>query len=81
MTWYFDAKGKELDLYDPEERLVAENIEFSGAWSDAAPRDRLREEVVSHLASGGPNSAEQAVLWAFQWLSGDIEQGKPPERQ
>ena len=77
MTWYFDATGQAADLYDPDGNTVAEGIEFSGSWSGKRPEE-LRDEVSAHLTSGAPLSTEQAVVWAFEWLSGGVEEGTPP---
>jgi len=79
MTWYFDPNGETVTLYDPSGNIVAEDIPFSGSWLDY-PREDLRDEVAAHLTSDALLSAEQAVLWAFQWLSGDVEEGTPPEQ-
>ena len=76
MTWNFDATGETVDLYDPDGNLVSESVEFSGAWSEY-PQAELRDEVASHLTSDAPASTEQAVLWAFQWLAGDVQEGIP----
>lgn len=79
MTWRFDPSAETVDLYDPNGNLVAEEISFSGSWS-GYPREELRTEVAAHLASDALLSTEQAVVWAFQWLSGDVEKGTPPEQ-
>lgn len=76
MTWYFDPEGETVDLYDPDGEVVAEGVEFSGSWSEY-PRGELRDEVAGHLASGAPANTEQAILWAFDWLAGDVQEGQP----
>jgi len=77
MTWYFDPDGEAVDLYDPSGNLVAGDIPFSGAWSGGYPDEQLRDEVAAHLTSDVPLSVEQSVLWSFEWLSGDVEEGTP----
>jgi len=76
MTWFFDPSGETVDLYNPNGDLVAEDIAFSGSWATSPPEE-LRTEVAAHLTGSAPLSTEQAVLWAFEWLSGDVEEGTP----
>jgi hypothetical protein len=77
MTWHFDVEDKTVDLYDPDGNVVAENVEFSGSWSGGYPQEELRDEVASHLVSGSIGTTETAILWAFEWLAGDVEEGTP----
>jgi hypothetical protein len=77
MTWYFDAQEGTVDLYDPDGNVVAEGIGFSGAWEGGYPEQELRDEVAEHLVSGSIGTTETAILWAFEWLSGDVEEGTP----
>jgi hypothetical protein len=77
MTWYFDPENETVDLYDPDGNVVAENVEFSGVWAGGYPEEELRDEVAEHLVSGTVTSTETAILWAFEWLAGDVAEGTP----
>jgi len=76
MTWHFDPSGETVDVYDPDGNVVGEDLAFSGSWS-GHPADDLRDDIAAHLVETGRQDTETALLWAFEWLAGDVEEGTP----
>jgi len=76
MTWYFDAQGQTLDIYDHTGTLVAEGREFSGSWSGypAEVATVLNEEVVDAVSIG---NIPYAITAVSDLAAEDIEQGTP----